>query len=210
MKDILETLQALQDTPVPNLLVIAGIIFLLPAFVARFGAFVELPPSRQRWASIIGIVLLILGIGFFIVPSSSTPATPPVTALVTSLPPTNTPTLTSMSPSPTETPTREPTIQSPQYIVTIYYFPRREDDANRIAEILEERGYIVNKSPATPALKDSELRTSYIYFKKDDIEEMDRLQKLLSDNLNEEFNVYYSSEDRPDKTMRVVLTHAIY
>jgi hypothetical protein len=76
MKDIFETLQALQNTPIPNLLVIAGFIFLLLAFVGRFGAIVELPPNRQMWAGIIGICLLFFGISLFILPNSGSSPTP--------------------------------------------------------------------------------------------------------------------------------------
>jgi hypothetical protein len=76
MKDILETLQALQDTPVPNLLIIGGVIFLFLAFVGRFGAYIELPRRRQRWAGIVGALLLVFGIVLFMVPSELPPSAP--------------------------------------------------------------------------------------------------------------------------------------
>jgi hypothetical protein len=102
MGDILDTLQALQHTPVPNLLVIGGFILLFLAFVGRFGAFVDLPQSRQKWAGMIGAVLLILGVGLFILPASP----PSTTAQATPLPPTNTSTEANTVPSPpTGTPT---------------------------------------------------------------------------------------------------------
>jgi hypothetical protein len=59
IKDILETLGALQNTPVPNLLVIAGFIFLLLAFVGKIGAIVTLPEKRQKLAGSIGFLLLL-------------------------------------------------------------------------------------------------------------------------------------------------------
>ena len=71
MKDLFETLQALQNTPVPNLLVIAGFILLLLAFVGKIGAIIELPRERQKWAAIIGALLLFFGIGLFLVPGTS-------------------------------------------------------------------------------------------------------------------------------------------
>ena len=79
MKDILETLQALQNTPVPNLLVIAGFILLLLAFVGRIGAIIDLPKERQKWAGIIGTLLLVFGIGLFMVPDSTPTPTPTYT-----------------------------------------------------------------------------------------------------------------------------------
>lgn len=71
MKDFLNALQALQDTPVPNLLVIGGFILLILAFAGKVGAFVELPPNRQKWAGIIGVFLLVFGIGLFALPELS-------------------------------------------------------------------------------------------------------------------------------------------
>ena len=121
MKDILGTLQALQNTPVPNLLVIGGFILLFLAFIGKFGAFVELSKGRQKWAGIIGALLLVVGIGLFIVPSSQSDSTPPEdvaavtpdTPAVTPILPTNTlvekPPNTSTPELPTNTPAIQPT-----------------------------------------------------------------------------------------------------
>lgn len=70
MKEFLDVLQVLQETPVPNLLVIVGFLLISLAFVGKFGAFVELPKERQKWAGVIGALLLISGIGLFILPVS--------------------------------------------------------------------------------------------------------------------------------------------
>ena len=110
MKDVMETLQALQNTPVPNLLVIAGFILLLLAFAGKFGAFIELPKERQKLAGIIGSLLLIFGVGLFMVPGSQPDSTPPsVAAVIPDTPtvppirPTNTPVE-----KPSDTPMPEP------------------------------------------------------------------------------------------------------
>ena len=63
MKDIFE---ALQSTPVPNILVISGILFLFLAFVGKIGAFIEIPEERQKWSAIVGLFLLIFGTSIFI------------------------------------------------------------------------------------------------------------------------------------------------
>lgn len=68
MKDLLETLQALQNTPIPNFLVISGFVFLLLAFIGKVGAVIELPKERQKWAGVTGTVFLILGVSLFILP----------------------------------------------------------------------------------------------------------------------------------------------
>jgi hypothetical protein len=88
MNDVLVTLQSLATTQLPNLLVIGGVIFLLLAFVGRFGAFVELPRRRQMWAGIVGTLLLVFGMGLFVVPRTPpVTTTPPQTLTVTSAPP---------------------------------------------------------------------------------------------------------------------------
>lgn len=98
MKEFLTTLQALQDTPVPNLLVIAGFFFLLLAFVGRIGDWIDLPKRRQKWAGIIGAAFLLLGIFLFLAPEP----TPDSTSTVTPTP-TKSPTTTPISPTQTDT-----------------------------------------------------------------------------------------------------------
>ena len=76
MKDFVETLQALQGTSVPNLLVIAGFALILLAFVGRIGAVIALSPKRQKWAGIVGTLLLIFGVGLFALPVRQPDSTP--------------------------------------------------------------------------------------------------------------------------------------
>ena len=66
---MMELLVALKDTSVPNVLVIAGIVFLLLAVAGRIGTGVFIPPERQRAAATIGVMLLISGIVLFKVPT---------------------------------------------------------------------------------------------------------------------------------------------
>lgn len=111
MKDAVEILQALQDTPVPNLLVIAGLILLFLAFIGKFGTYVEVPEGRQKWAGGLGVLFFIFGIGLFLVPAlrsdplpSPVPSPTPETATMTPIPPTDPPVE-----APTEMPTPTPT-----------------------------------------------------------------------------------------------------
>jgi hypothetical protein len=126
VKDILGTLQVLQNTPVPNLLVVAGLVFLLLAFTGRIGAVVELPNRRQKWAGVFGTLLLIFGIGLFIVPSSQSNSTPSDVKekspdLPTSQPPADVPTIEMAGiPSPAAIPaTEQPAL--PEQAVRDYY-----------------------------------------------------------------------------------------
>jgi hypothetical protein len=75
--DLIGTLQELQKTSIPNLLVIAGIVFLLLSLVGELGAIVRLPQDRQKPVGIVGIVLLVLGIGLYLIPSPAPSADSP-------------------------------------------------------------------------------------------------------------------------------------
>lgn len=105
--NVLETLQGLQSTPIPNLLVLAGIIFLILAFVGEIGAVVRLPKNKQKWAGAIGALLLGLGTGMYLVPkaepASVIPAPSPVEStlppLIESVPVTPTEILPTSTPS---------------------------------------------------------------------------------------------------------------
>ena len=67
----MDILYKLSDTPVPNVLVIAGIVFLLLAVAGKVGANLSVPPNRQKTAALIGTILLISGIAIFMVPPGS-------------------------------------------------------------------------------------------------------------------------------------------
>jgi hypothetical protein len=60
-------LAALKDTPIPTLLVIAGIVFLLLSIAGQLAGRIAVPPERQRWAAVIGGILLISGVALYVV-----------------------------------------------------------------------------------------------------------------------------------------------
>ena len=62
-------IDAINNTPVPNLLIIFGGLLLFLAFVGKFGTYVELPPARQRSAGLLGIALLLSGTVLAILPN---------------------------------------------------------------------------------------------------------------------------------------------
>jgi hypothetical protein len=80
-------LAALKETPLPTILVIAGIIFLLLSMVGQLVGHVTVPPERQRWAAVTGGALLLAGIGLHVIPqvwqsaagARSTPVSQPST-----------------------------------------------------------------------------------------------------------------------------------
>jgi hypothetical protein len=59
---------ALKDTSIPTILVIAGIVFLLLAIAGQLAGRIAVAPERQRWAAIIGGVLLVIGVVLHVVP----------------------------------------------------------------------------------------------------------------------------------------------
>lgn len=64
-----ELLGAVQDTPIPNLLVLAGIIFIFLAIAGGLTDKVTVPKDRQRLIGGIGAVLLVAGIGLHLMDS---------------------------------------------------------------------------------------------------------------------------------------------
>jgi hypothetical protein len=115
---------ALKDTPIPTILVIAGIAFLLLAIAGQVAGRIAVAPERQRWAALIGGGLLAIGLALHLVPllrSQGTP--PPVERGPASGPPT----------SPGKEPPRQPTAQPPQTP------PTPMPDAQAKPELVEEK-----------------------------------------------------------------------
>jgi hypothetical protein len=61
-------LAALKDTPIPTILVIAGIVFLLLSIAGQLAGRIVVPPERQRQAMIIGCILMLAGIALHVAP----------------------------------------------------------------------------------------------------------------------------------------------
>jgi hypothetical protein len=84
-------LQILRDTPLPTILVIGGIVFLLLTVLQKAGTSIETKPSKERFSVITGVVLLLSGISLYLVPPTpdvsvaETPA--PVISITETIPP---------------------------------------------------------------------------------------------------------------------------
>jgi hypothetical protein len=61
-------LAALKETPIPTILVIAGIAFLLLSIAGQLAGRIAVPPERQRWAAVVGGILLVAGVALYVVP----------------------------------------------------------------------------------------------------------------------------------------------
>jgi hypothetical protein len=109
---MLEILKTLRDTPLPIVLVIGGLVFLLVPFIRRVSDKVEIETTNKGFAGIIGFILLAIGVGLYIVPSKETVASPTPTPNIIAIAPltavkSETPIPTLLAPSitlPTEIP----------------------------------------------------------------------------------------------------------
>jgi hypothetical protein len=57
-----EIISALANTPIPTVLIFAGLFFILLTFVSKVGGVLEVQPAQQKWSAPIGIALLVLGL----------------------------------------------------------------------------------------------------------------------------------------------------
>jgi hypothetical protein len=64
---------AIKDTPLPTVLVVAGIIFWILAVAGSIAGKIRVRPGRQRAAGIIGTVLIILGLLLYVAPIKQHP-----------------------------------------------------------------------------------------------------------------------------------------
>lgn len=109
---MLPLITGLKDTPIPTILVLAGIVFILLAIAGSFKPF-EIPPLkslRERLlAGIGGTVFLIAGLLIYLLPISPLGITQPSPGTPTATPtPTSTPSsLSSLTPAPTSTAIRD-------------------------------------------------------------------------------------------------------
>ncbi len=61
-------LTELKSTPIPTILVVAGIAFLLLSIAGQLAGRIAVAPERQRWAAMIGGGLLAIGVALHVVP----------------------------------------------------------------------------------------------------------------------------------------------
>lgn len=77
-----DLLASLKDTPLPLILIIAGLFFLLLSVAAKVGGAIEVSPTQQRIAIPIGLLLLTLGMILHLqAPQSSSSPSPSLSAL---------------------------------------------------------------------------------------------------------------------------------
>lgn len=65
---MVDAIRALADTPVPTILVVAGIVFLLLSVADKLSAQLSVPDQRRRHAQILGGILLVIGVALNLQP----------------------------------------------------------------------------------------------------------------------------------------------
>ena len=115
---MIDILEALRDTPLPSILVIGGILFLLLSFVRIVGSNIELEPAKTWLVGVIGIILLCSGVGMYLIPAIQPLATSSTKTPISESPTqVNQPTSIAQSSSPSPT-TQIPTSEAPVIIST--------------------------------------------------------------------------------------------
>lgn len=59
---MLEIIKVLQSTPIPVLLIVGGLFFLLLGFVTKIGGVIEVSPEQKKWTIPIGLMILTIGL----------------------------------------------------------------------------------------------------------------------------------------------------
>jgi hypothetical protein len=102
MGDFIKTLK---DTPIPTILVWAGLFFLLLPFVSKIGGVIEVQPNQKRSAIFIGLLLLTIGLTLNLTPTILSSSQPTILS----------------SSQPTILSSSQPSIPSPIQFVRDYY-----------------------------------------------------------------------------------------
>lgn len=74
MSNIIELIGKIQNTPVPAIFVIAGVLLLLLCLVDQIGSIIRLPANRRAIAAITGLIFLFFGVLLFISPTLTSEA----------------------------------------------------------------------------------------------------------------------------------------
>ncbi len=67
----MEFIGSLQNTPLPTILVIGGILLLVLAVASELGGKITIAPQRQKSALVLGIGLLAIGVALYFIPGGN-------------------------------------------------------------------------------------------------------------------------------------------
>ena len=69
-------IKAIQDTPIPMILILAGLLFLLLGFVNKLGGIIEVSSEQRKLTIPIGLLVLTIGLVLNFIPSNNNPSNP--------------------------------------------------------------------------------------------------------------------------------------
>lgn len=77
MESMESIIDNIQDTPVPTVLILAGLFFVLLGFVDKLGGVIEVSQGQKRWAIPIGLFILTIGLAVYFNPVDTTSSESP-------------------------------------------------------------------------------------------------------------------------------------
>lgn len=79
-------IKAIQGTPVPTLLIVAGLFFLLLGFVSKLGGMIEVSPEQKKYTLPIGLLVLTIGLVIHFTPPNTSNTLPSPSIAITPTP----------------------------------------------------------------------------------------------------------------------------
>ena len=123
-----EAIKAIQETPVPTMLIVAGLFFILLGFISKLGGMIEVSSEQKKFTIPIGLLVLTIGLVLYFSPSPNVGS--PINSSGPTLTTDPTPTPTSSSPAPNNsaiTPAPEPTPTPALSPSTLEISPRSDE-----------------------------------------------------------------------------------
>ena len=103
-------IKAIQETPVPTMLIVAGLFFILLGFISKLGGMIEVSSEQKKFTIPIGLLVLTIGLVLYFDPSLDSVSPGSSSGVPLTSEPTPTPTLSSpVSNSSEEISAAEPT-----------------------------------------------------------------------------------------------------
>lgn len=150
---------AIQKTPLPTILILAGLFFLLLGFVTKIGGIIEVSPEQKRWTIPIGLLVLTIGLVLnFATPAPDTTSTPTITRSPVTTPTPNTPS------TPTKTSANSTTAITSGWQIC----NESEEEINVAYSIKDDQSWVrkgwrvITKGECSKIL--STLNTDYVYY----------------------------------------------
>ncbi len=139
-----EILNVIGNTPVPSILVVGGLFFILLSMSGQIASKISIPKERQGHILLIGISLLLVGSFLYAVPAFSQPAEVAILEETAAISPSPEPTLTPTNLPPTDTPVADTPTSLPAVVLTQEEKQTYESVCNALWTAAEEWEVVMN------------------------------------------------------------------